>query len=282
MAGTSGLVRITPLAPGLAPQRLRLVVHEPGSVLAADAAFDVTTYSAGLTESGVRLAGRHIGGAFDVEVLCDPPECKDSRVHIRVAPRDLTGLPAAHAYPGVKLLAAMRTPNTLHLAAEHGPAFETPWPVEDQKPLVCTRCTKAIQALAELQPLVRTTLLIPDIHALDDQQHVQLVAAGRAVTGTAVPLRWHGAALQLTADDAITQFGDLDSANLRQEPVTLSFELEHHIPLPHTDVSVPGLILRISDARLTEWERTGEQVNVQISPVEGHTASELAYDPTTG
>jgi hypothetical protein len=254
------------------------VVRSPEGKTEADASFAVTGFTTGLLEPGSRLTGRHDGGAFDVEIIGDPAHDKTSRVTIRLAPRPLAGLPAAAAHPGVALLAALRQPNTLHLAGEYGPPYDGATSLfQEPDAAICVQCAEAVRALEELRPLVRRTLRVPDVHSLSQEAHGQLLAAARATTGTPTAMQFHEYVTKMPFRQATSQFGDLGSVDLDQAPILVSFELEHRLSLGDETLQIPGLTLRISDARLTGWDQEDDEVTVRIS-VSNQTTAELVHD----
>ncbi|MDT7783052.1 MAG: hypothetical protein QOF58_1471 [Pseudonocardiales bacterium] len=90
-------------------------------------------------------------------------------------------------------------------------------------------------------------------------------------------MQFHEYVTKMPFRQATSQFGDLGSVDLDQAPILVSFELEHRLSLGDETLQIPGLTLRISDARLTGWDQEDDEVTVRIS-VSNQTTAELVHD----
>lgn len=252
---TNASIRISPNTGTAETYVLRVLLYDEDDTV-SEAAFIMQPVTVGITRSGIRAHGTERGGVCDLEVLTTGDETGD-KVNISVSLRDMSGLQPGTLRQGIKWLANMRSPHTMAMAPEFGPAAPSRIAIPAGESLITQDLVDLVEALADLQERLDGQVRFPDVSTLTGRDCHAIVRAGRLVRGETVKESWAGrvATARMTerpeVPDGPVEFAISGSQEVRIGDRTVLVE-----PLTIVLVAASLTVQEVGDGTDDEWELT--------------------------
>lgn len=169
--------------------RLRTVTHEGktiGTIVVQ------ATNSLGLDRTGSWVSGTDPSGVLNVEAFLD---ATNRAAKFRFLMNDPVGLEVASVVPVYEFLSGLGAPNTLHVAAKHGP-FVMVQPLPNSEAPVTIAALRYLRAAARLQELTSAPLLVPPADEMNPAHVHAVINAAALLDGRTLIHRWEPGALE--------------------------------------------------------------------------------------